>query len=276
MSIWERFERINPRFIFLLMLFVLITPMIRPIGLPVYITPLTQALYDWVEDLPPGSVVLFDSAFAPGSASEIEPTMRALLHHLFQNDHKVVMMAQWELGAMHSSTVLDELAAEYGKEYGVDYANVGWRAGSENWFIGLRDDFIGGMVGVDMSGNDLTEMPLTRDLAAVRPEYFAGVVCFASGNPGVDDWVTYNPNMPLFVQATAVQVPTYMRFVETRQIEALLSGQAGGAQYEQLVGQLGEASRLMDPQGAGHLLIITLMILGNIAFIVNSKKRAAK
>ena len=275
MSIWERFERINPRYIFLLMFIVLILPMIRPIGLPVYITPLTQALYDWVEELPPGSVVLFDAAYAPGSAAEIEPTMRALLHQCFQNDVKVVQMAQWELGALHSADVINEMAELYGKEYGVDYATVGWRAGAENWFIALRDDFIGAMTATDMAGNDLRAMPLTRDLVGVQPQYFDGVVCFASGNPGVDDWVTYNPNMSLFVQATAVQVPTYMRFVETGQIEALLSGQSGGAQYEQLVGELGEASRLMDPQGAGHLLIITLMVLGNIAYIVNRRKRAA-
>lgn len=277
MSIWERFDRIDARIIYLLMALALVLPVLRPIGMPMSTSPhMTQPFFDWIEhELPPNSLVLMDAAYSGGPAAELDPQLVANFAHLMERGHKVVIMAQWELGARLAWNVVTRVAAEVGAVYGEDFVVAGWRAGGIPWVRSLQDDFWAGMGGVDIDGVSFDQLPLMQRARAIRPDQFAGVIIYASGSPGVPTWVTWFPEMPLYVGNVAVQVPGNMDELEARQILGMLGGLRGAAEYEILLGRPGRAVKLMDAQSVGHSLIIVLLVLGNVGYIVKSRRKAA-
>jgi len=63
-------------------------------------------------------------------------------------------------------------------------------------------------------------------------------------------------------------------YYEAGQLVGLSGGMKGSADYEQLVGAPGLATRGMDAQSFGHLLIISFIALGNVAyFMTRGRKR---
>ena len=164
MSIWDRFERIDARIVYLLMAFALVLPVLRPIGMPMSISPhMTRPFFDWIEEgLPPNSLVLMDAAYSGGPAAELDPQLVATFAHLMQRGHKVVLMAQWDLGARLSMNVVTRVAEEIGAVYGVDFVVAGWRAGGIPWVRSLQDDLWAGMGGVDIDGVSFEQLPLMQ------------------------------------------------------------------------------------------------------------------
>ena len=71
---------------------------------------------------------------------------------------------------------------------------------------------------------------------------------------------------------TAVSAPEYYPYLQTGQLQGLLGGMAGAAEYEALVKHPALAMRGMDAQSLAHLFIAFLIILGNLA---NPPKRDA-
>jgi len=277
MSIWERFERLDARLVYLFMALALVLPVLRPIGMPISISPqLTQPFFDWIEDgLPPNSVVLIDAAYSGGPAAELDPQLVANFTHLIRRGHKVVAIAQWELGARLSKNVMDRVAKEVGAVYGVDYVVAGWRAGGEPWIRSMEDDFWGAMAGVDVDGVSFEQLPLMQRVRALRPDQVAGIIIYASGSPGVGTWITWFPDMPLYVGNVAVQVPGNMPHLVAGQIRGMLSGLRGAAEYELLIDKPGRAVKLMDAQSVAHSLIIILLVLGNVGYLMKMKQKAA-
>ena len=55
-------------------------------------------------------------------------------------------------------------------------------------------------------------------------------------------------------------------YLNAGQLEGLLGGLSGAAEYEKLIGVPGTATIGMDAQSIAHILIILLIALGNIAY----------
>lgn len=47
----------------------------------------------------------------------------------------------------------------------------------------------------------------------------------------------------------------------------------GAAQYEKLVGYAGKATAGMGAQSFGHILVLTLVVLGNIGYLATRKSK---
>jgi hypothetical protein len=56
-------------------------------------------------------------------------------------------------------------------------------------------------------------------------------------------------------------IPYYPRYVK-----AYVWGTGGAAEYERLVGKLGEASTFMDSLSLAYLYVLVILILGNIGY----------
>ena len=46
----------------------------------------------------------------------------------------------------------------------------------------------------------------------------------------------------------------------------------GGAEFEELTGYTGNASKFMVSQTAAHLVVIMFIVVGNVAFFLNKKR----
>ncbi|MEM6929988.1 MAG: hypothetical protein AAF602_23825, partial [Myxococcota bacterium] len=182
----ERFQRMDPRFVFLGMAVAIIVPMVTPFEFAFQVDERVQALYDEVEELPPGSTVLLSADFDPGSRPELEPFMRANLHHLFRKDINVVMVTLWETAPRLVFPMLEEVAAFHDLEYGEDYVFLGYKPGVELAIKALGNN-IPKAFPSDHEGTDIDDLPLLR--GKQKAEDFDLLVLISAGHPGTREYV---------------------------------------------------------------------------------------
>ena len=114
---------------------------------------------------------------------------------------------------------------------------------------------------------------------------FPLLVNVSAGFPGTREYVLqiqgkYELNM--VSACTAVSAPDYVPFYKAGQLTGLSGGMPGSAQYEKLVYPDGppEGVRLLATQSVnvlnfGHLYIIALILLGNVAWFLTRPRDVA-
>ena len=63
--------------------------------------------------------------------------------------------------------------------------------------------------------------------------------------------------------------PDFFPFLQSRQLNGLIGGLAGAAEYEALVGKRGLAVSGMRPQSVAHIVIIGFILLGNAVYFLH-------
>jgi len=269
----ERFQRMDPRFVFLGMAIAILLPMVVPIAFPFQIDERVQSLYDEVEDLPAGSTVLLSADFDPGSRPELEPFMRANLHHLFRKDVKVVMVTLWETAPPLVGPLLEEVAQQYDLTYGVDYADLGFKPGLELAIKAIGANLPKSFPS-DARGNPVEELPIMAGKQQAKD--FPLLVLVSAGFPGTREYVLQiqgQYSLDMISACTAVSAPDYVPFYKGNQLLGLVGGMPGAAQYERLVWPDGPpedvvllATPAVNVLNLGHIYIIALIVLGNVAW----------
>lgn len=274
---FERFLDLNPRIVYLVMAIVLIFPVLRPIGMPIVVDESTRVIFDWIENSEPGTIVFFDSAYSGGSSTEINPQLEAWAYHCFKKGLKIINVSQWQPGAMIASELMRKVAAAaqadgYDAEYGVDWVFVGWK--SMVWRE-LREDFWLTAGNHDFWGNHFSTLPLMERVKKWDVPTSKSMLAFDVGSPGVGTFLVEWREHDIYVGCAAVQQSGLQSILRSGQIKGLMAGISGAAQYEKLLGRPGEATILMDAQSLGHVVIIVLVVLGNIAFFMKQKGASA-
>lgn len=214
------------------------------------------AMYDTVEALPQGALVLVSHDYDPGIAGEMIPQARAVLHHLMGRGVRLISVSLTPEGARLSRQVLDEVAEAHGYSYGEEYLSLGYvvavEAGPRSFFEGLVthgwSDFVG-------QGE---EIALMVEFAGA-PEYLRLWLEQVQGPYGVP--------MAAGVSATADPFARpYYHNEGRRQLIGLITGLVGAAEYERLSGQAGPALTAMDSQSVAHIAIVLLILVGNVAY----------
>ncbi|HOD65548.1 MAG TPA: hypothetical protein PKW75_09890 [candidate division Zixibacteria bacterium] len=278
MAWWQAIDKLDRRWTYLLVAIAVIIPFILPAKFPVSITPEAKQLYNYVEELPNGSVVMLVFDYYPSTIAECEPMTRTALHHLFRKDCKVVTLSNIPLGGpTMAESVTREMARLYGKVYGVDFVNLGYKADYVAVLRGMGQS-IKGIFPADNSGTPLDSLPLMRKVKNYRDVAFIFEV---ADNATADYWasiVNAQFGVPMGCGTTAVSAPRYYAFVSSGQFVGLLGGMKGAAEYEMLVGHPGMAYRGMDAQSLVHLVIIGLVVVGNVGFFAGraSRRRGAR
>lgn len=274
MSIWERLEKMDRRWIYLMVGISVILPFLFPLPMPISITPESQMVYDAVEALPDGSNVFVVFDYYPSTIAECEPMAISALRHMFRKDCKVVTLSNIPTGGPSmAETVTRAIAKEYGKVYGTDFVNLGYKYGYVAVMVGMGKS-IESVFPEDNSGTPLSELPMMDSIKNYDDFVFLFEV---ADNSTADYWVSIvnaQYGLPMVCGTTAVGAPKYYAFVASGQFLGLLGGMKGAAEYEILIGHPGTAVTGMGAQSLVHLLIIALVILGNIGFFVGrSRKR---
>jgi hypothetical protein len=274
MTLVERLEKVDRRYLFLVILLAVFLPLLRPLGLPIEPTPKVIGLYKTIEALPEGSVVYFATDWDPGAAPELYPMAQATLRHLFRRNLKVICGTTWPTAGPLADNVLKEIATEAGKTYGVDYINLGFKEGREVVMVSIATD-IANAYPIDYYGKPTTSYPIMADVKDFQD--IALLLNISGGYPGTKEWlqqVQRRFGMKMASCTTAVSEPEYVPNFQAGQLVGLVGGLAGAAEYERLIEVPGTATRGMDAQSLGHVTIIALIIVSNIAFLV--RKRSGK
>jgi hypothetical protein len=272
-NIFSKLQHIDRRYIFLFIGMAAFLPLIFPLGLPLGVTPSSEDLFNAVENLEEGSVVMLTFDYYPSTLPETEPMSYAALRHLFRKNIRVITLTTIPLGALSvMEGVVKNVAREYNKEYGVDYVNLGYKYGYVAVMLGMGRK-ISDIFPRDNYDNKLGELPLMQEVKNYDDVDFLFVV---SDNATVDYWVSLvnaQFGLPMGAGVTAVMAPKCYSFLQTKQMVGLLGGMKGAAEYEKLSQNLDRATRGMDPQSIIHVLIIVFILLGNIGYFVSKRSK---
>ncbi len=259
--------RLDRRIIFLLVAVAVLVPLLHPVGFPIRVSPEVRRVYDYIQSLPPGSVLLLSMDFDPSSKPELTPMATALLRHAFRRDLKVIGMTLWLTGTGLAEQAMSQTAAEAGKRNGVDYAFLGWSPGGSTVILNMGQSILRTFPS-DYYGARTADLPLFQAIRTLRDIPY--VVGLAAGVPGIEAWYVFGKEkygFELGGGSTAVMAPGLTPYLNTGQINGLIGGLRGAAEYETLLGWEGKAIAGMDAQSVTHLMIIVLILLCNLVYL---------
>jgi len=264
----RRMVAIDRRIIFLLIAVAVLIPLLRPFGLPIKVSPEVKAVYDYMEGLPERSVFLLSFDFDPSSKPELEPQAVALLRHAFRKNLRVIVMTHWLTGTGLADDVVATVAAETGKQRGQDYVFLGWAPGGYALILAMGQDLYTAFPS-DYRKIPTKDMPVLEGVRSLRDVQY--LVSLAAGGAGIEMWYVFGKDKYRFEMAggaTGVIAPGLYPFLRSGQINGLIGGLQGAAEYETLIGRSGMATAGMDAQSATHFVIILLVLLCNVFYFV--------
>lgn len=241
--------------------------------LPVHHTPQpspeSRGFFEAVEELPSGSIIFLSADYGPSTQAEILPAHVGIVYQALRRDVKVIAGATWVTGPPMIDRAFEDanrrLATEgIHKEYGVDFVNLGYKAGNDVAIANIGTSIIESYP-KDYRGNPVETLPLMQGVENF--EQIALMCDLSAGSPGVRQWlqqVQTRYNVRLVAGVTAVMAPDLYSFFQSKQLEGFLGGLVGAAEYEYLLGTPGPAMAGMTVQSLSHFLILGLIVLGNV------------
>lgn len=274
MTFSERMLKIDRRIIFLVIGLCTLLPLLYPVGLPIKISSEVRGVYNHIESLPERAVFFMSFDFDPASKPELHPQAIALLRHAFRKNLRVVTMTLWVTGTGLADQIVTQVAKEMGKENGKDYVFLGWSPGNTAVIINLGQNLYNTFPS-DYGGKPTKGLPVLDGVQSLKDVTY--LVSLGAGNPGVEAWYVFGKDKYKFEMGggcTGVMAPGLYPLLRSGQINGLIGGLRGAAEYESLIDQKGKAVAGMDAQSATHVAIIVLVIICNLFYF--SMRRTAR
>jgi hypothetical protein len=283
MKVLEMLRDLDRRWVFVVVGLSVAVPLLWPLGLPpVKISDAVRPLYDYIEnDLDPSGVVLMACDYDPGSKPELQPMTIAVMHHLRKRGIRFVVTELWPGGPPLVEDALTEAIRKdvpglRKYEYGVDYAHMGFKPGGDVIIRTMGEKFENAYP-EDRTGKKLAELPVFEGIDKLAD--FSMIVSISAGTPGTKEWVQQAQSrykVPMGSGCTAVSAPDFYPYLKANQLIGLMGGLAGAAEYEALLERDGTGTKGMEAQSLAHLLIILFIILGNVGFVMERRRRRAR
>jgi hypothetical protein len=268
--------KIDRRVIYALVFVVVILPLIWKSSPEIEISPEVQQAFTSIEKVPAEGVVMFSIDYDGASEAELQPMLVAMLHHCFSRNIKVILSAQWPLGLPLGQIALDTVAALHQKEYGKDYVNIGYRPGGAALMIGIGKSGIRQYFARDFRGTLIDSFPFMRRVKDYGQ--IDRLVGLEAGNAG-DLWVQFAGaqfGLRIILGVAGVMATSMYPYLQAKQIDGLLGGLKGAAEYETLIKHPHRGVWGMNSQSYLHLLVILLVILGNVAYYFERRAQKRK
>ena len=276
MSFFEKFENIDRRWVYLLSWLFVLFPLIFPLGLPVPINKESQAWFKAINDIPAGSTVVFAPMYGTSGMPELFPMTLATMHQLWSKDVKVIVVSFWAEGPLVFDQLLRQMdpAATYNKVYGVDWIDLGYIPGSEPAMRAFGEDMKRAVAKDYLQGKTLDQFPIMQSVNSANDIDL--IISIETGTPGLTEWLRQwqEPfKVPIVVGCIGVSAPGMAPFLQSGQLSALLPGLTSSAEYELLINRKGLAIAGVDAVSMSHILVVSLVVLGNIGYFVNRGKK---
>jgi len=232
----------------------------------------TQKMYDYLDSIPSGSILIVSFDHEASSLPEIRPIALTVLRHAFSKDLKLIGTALLAEGTGVGYRLITETAKEYNKKYGSDYV-----------YLGFKPQYIAAILSMGESIADtypedyLDRSYYDNEMLKNVNNYddIAGVISIADGSL-TTHWIEYGAsryNVRVTAAVTAAMMTTYDPYIASNQLYAMFGGLRGAAEYEDLINIGGAGKRGMLAQSVSHIYIIILIIIGNIMYFAGRRKR---
>jgi len=262
--------------VFLCIAAALVATVKWPFRQPITPSPSVEAVYDYLNELPPDSTILLAADYDPQAKAELQPMTEALLKHCFRRGIRVVGMTFWLEGAPFHTRIFEQEARRYGKVAGTDYVYLGFKPGTMAQVITNMGESMQSAFPQDAGGRPTAPMRIFRDVKTLRD--FQYIIDLAAGNT-VDGWIIYGGDkygVPMAAGCTAVVGPDLYVYTNTGQLTGIVAGLRGAADYEVLLGEHGAGVAGMPAQSAAHAVIVISVVLSNVLYFLLRERTSAR
>jgi hypothetical protein len=252
-------------YVFLGLFVVIVVSMLINIKLDIRISPETQKMYDYIDSLPAGSVLMVSFDHEASAVPEIKPLALAILRQAFRKNLRLIGVSLLAEGTGIGYRLMQETAEQYHKKYGVDYV-----------YLGFKPQYIAAILSMwesipetfpeDYLGRPYKQFPLLDSVK--NYSNIAGVVSIADGSL-TTHWIEYahaRYGVTISAAVAAVMMTTYDPYIASGQLHAMVGGLRGAAQYEKLLEIGGSGRRGMLAQTSAHIYVIIMIIIGNVIY----------
>jgi len=276
-----RAREVDRRIIFLFILLAVATPILFPITFSEKATPVVKAIFDKIESMPAGSRVLLSFDFDPAMAPEVQPMANAVTRHCMVKGHKIIFMSLFATGQGLLTQSLGQIMREEFPEKadGVDYVNIGYKAGNEGVLNVIVSDFKK-MFPADVNSVPYDSIEVFDGIRSCKDVDF--IFSIGGGKPGVKEWVLFvgDPGRVPIAGGVAAVVAPQMYPYYPKQLLGIMGGIKGAAEYEsELIRRYPRFAdveapglRMMGPQTLAHLVIMAFIVLGNVSYFVGRRR----
>jgi hypothetical protein len=267
MSLLDKLENVDRRILYWFLFIALMVPFLSPLGLPVRVTPYTQGVFDALEELEPGDVVILSINGGVSAWPEILPAMLSCVRMVVRQDADLIV---WGFGQVDIDITWEKIKTEVPEigtqwTYGEDYAYFGYLPNQETTVQLLSED-IRRVFSEDTQGNPIDSLPLMQ-----RVNSHEDVTLVLTSDTGevamqyIRQWASAH-NKPLATIGIAMGGSSNIPFYKSGLLVGMSIGSRGGAEMEKLVGVLGEATVTMDSINVSHLLAILAILTTNVIY----------
>jgi hypothetical protein len=196
----------------------------------------------------------------------------ALLHHCFQRNLRVLVMTLVADGPVLAEGILQEVAKEHHKVAGRDYINLGFKYGFTSVILGMGAD-IPQVFPKDYGQKSTASQPV---MEGIRNLSNIDLVVDISSSSAPAAWITFAGarfNVKVAAGVTAVMIVDFYPYLQTKQLEGMIGGLKGAAEYEVLVHHPGGGMTGMDSQSIAHIVIVAFVLLGNVGYLAMRRSR---
>jgi len=278
-------REVDRRVIFLFIFVAVAAPLLFPITFSEKPTAVVKAVFDKIESLPAGSTVLISFDFDPAMAPEVRPMANVISRHCLERDHKVIFMSLWGTGqAMLSQSLAEDILPGFPElRDGIDYVNIGYKAGNEGVLNVIVSNFKK-MFPTDVNSVPLDSLEIFNGITSCKDLDF--IVSIGGGLPGPKEWVLFvgDPgDVPVGVGVAAVVAPQLYPYYPA-QVVGILGGVKGAAEYEYVFkstyAKYAEMPtpglKMMGPQTLAHVVILSFIVIGNIIYFRSRRQERKK
>lgn len=286
MNIFERMMSLDRRWIFLVLTIACVLTYFIPFKVPLRPSSEVKVVYDRIESLQPGDIVMLAVDYDPNALAELHPMTYAIMEQCFRKNLRVLVTSLSQNGAgMAEQAIKDvtdsmKVAQTYNDvEYpsreivnGVDYTFLGYKPYFALVILGMGQNFRIPYP-TDYYGHPLDSIPMMQNVTNYDQ---VKVVVDISGGNIADAWISYGQgryNFPMAMGLTGVMAADYYPYLNSGQLFGLMGGLLGAAQYEKLADNPGPAMDGMRIQVFAHMVIILFIVLGNIGYFMTRKNR---
>lgn len=286
MNVFEKLMNLDRRWIFLLLLIVCVISYSISYDVPILVEPETRKIYDFIDDLQKGSIVMVAIDYDPNNMAELHPMTYVIVEHCWRKELKVIFTALSQNGPGMADQAIrdisDSLMIERtynGVTYppreivnGIDYTFLGYKPYYALIILGMGQDFRLPFPN-DYYGTPLDSLPMMR---GVHNYDDLGVVVDISGGNITDAWISYGQGrfgFPLALGLTGVMTAQYYPFLGSGQVLGIMGGLLGAAQYEEMADNPGMAKDGMRVQLGAHMVIIFFILMGNLGLLMERRRR---
>ncbi|HWP30921.1 MAG TPA: hypothetical protein VNK96_04230 [Fimbriimonadales bacterium] len=280
LTIWESLLSLDRRILYLILMLLVGWQVISPLDVGNVVSVRTKDLFDYLNSLKEGDVVVIESDWTYSTKGESLPQFQALMRLLMRKKIKFIITSIDPQAPRIASYEIEQLAVEPGSNNympGKDYFVAGYFPDAYNHVKGMVNN-----IRKELSTRGALPFLIENnisDLSQIK------IVLVVTGSSSIDVWyerIRNKTKLGLF--CTAVMSAENILFYASGQLVGIVIGAKGAFDFESLLAEtfkepeytnFQSGRRYMGPLAFALMLLVLAVIIGNLALFF-SRRRGAR